>query len=167
MVSGLSHLVAQGRCNLLAMVAHYNNFVGNRAVDDSNDIPVRSNNIILLVIQLENDILRRWANVVVHALVAETEVSCPVLVEVLSLRSDAIESLQDRQSILIRDGNGRNAGDIWLRGSSGSTRLGRVTGCGAVDRSADDTGLTGLELTYGSPGAKLRNCVLPRCTLLG
>lgn len=83
------------------MVADHNDLVGDGAINDPNDIPVGRDDVVLLVVQVEDDVLGRWTNVVVDALVSETQISGPVLVEILSLRANAIEGLQNGKGILI------------------------------------------------------------------
>lgn len=83
------------------MVSHYHDLIGDSAVDDPNDIPVGRDDVVLLVVQVEYDVLGRWANVVVDALIPETQISGPVLIEVLGLRADSVESLQDGKGILV------------------------------------------------------------------
>lgn len=118
--------------DLLAMVAHDDDLIGDGSVDDSDDIPVGRDGVVLLVVQVEDDILGRGANVVVDALVSEAKVSSPVFVEVLGLRTDAVEGLQNGKSILVGDGDRGDAGNVRLSRATRNTGLGGVAGGSAA-----------------------------------
>ena len=62
------------------MVAKNNDFIGDGAVDDSNDVPQGRRNVVLLVDQVQHEIVWRRPNVVFYALVVQTA-AVPVLVE--------------------------------------------------------------------------------------
>ena len=64
----------------ITVVAENNDFIGNGAVDDSNDIPQGRRNVLLLVDQVEHEVVWRRPNVIFHALVVQTA-AVPVLVE--------------------------------------------------------------------------------------
>lgn len=160
------------RRDLLAMVAHDDDLIGDGSIDDSDNIPVGRDGVVLLVVQVEDDVLGRGTNVVVDALVSETKVSSPVFVEVLGLRADAVEGLQDGKSILVGDGDRGDAGNVRLSRATRNAGLGRVAWGSAARRLVLFAVRYSIILystgpTHGSPGAKLRNWVLPRCTLLG
>lgn len=109
--------------NSLAMIANDHDFIRNGSVNDTNNIPVRSDDIVLLVVEVDNHVFGTRTNVVFDALVPQTQISCPVLVEVSSLGSMAIQSLEDGQSIHVRNGNGRNARNVRLSRATGNTGL--------------------------------------------
>jgi len=88
-----------------------NDLVGDGAIDDANDIPQRRGHVLLLIVQVHNNMVGGGPDVVVDALVAQARVTGPVLVEVVGLGAVAVQGLEDRQCILIRDGDGRDAGN--------------------------------------------------------
>ena len=64
----------------ITVVAKNNDFIGDGAVDDSNDVPQGRRNVVLLVDQVQHEIVWRRPNVVFYALVVQTA-AVPVLVE--------------------------------------------------------------------------------------
>jgi hypothetical protein len=64
----------------VSVVANYNNVVRVGAIDDTDNIPLRGGDIVLLVIEVEDNVFRRGSDVVVDALVLETKVTVPPLV---------------------------------------------------------------------------------------
>ena len=79
------------------------NLVWDCAIDDTNDIPERSGGIFLLIVQVHNHVVWCRPDIVLHTLVLQACVSCPVLVELSSLGSVAIEGFENRKSIQVRN----------------------------------------------------------------
>ncbi len=75
------------------MIAHHYDFIGNGPVDDTDNIPQWLNVVILLVDKVDREAGRGWADVVMHALVAKAT-ALPVIVELGSIRSVAIERFE-------------------------------------------------------------------------
>ena len=72
------------------MVSNNNDFVGKGAVDDTDDIPKWCGNVFLLIDKIENEIIWRWADVVLDAFVLQAKVLFPPFVEILWPWSNAI-----------------------------------------------------------------------------
>ncbi len=77
------------------MVTDDDDLVGNGAIDDTDDIPQRSRHILLVIVKVDNHMLRGRTNVVVDAFVSQTKVAIPVLVEVLGLGPMTVEGFQN------------------------------------------------------------------------
>lgn len=83
------------------MVSDNDDLIGDRSIDDPNDVPVGRDDVILLVVQVQDDVLGRRSDVVLDALVLEASSSGPVLVEIGSLGTVAIQGFQDGKGILV------------------------------------------------------------------
>jgi len=127
------------------VVAYNDDLIGDGSIDDANDIPVGCDDIVLLVVQIDNDAFRRRTDAVVHPLVPKAQVCLPVFVEVSSRWAVAVESLENRQCILVRDRNARDARDIRLSGATRDAGFRRITGSGWVTRcDAQELGASAL-----------------------
>lgn len=78
-------------------------FVWNRAVDDTNDVPQRGSGILLLVVKIDNHVIRGRSDIVLDTFVPQTGVACPILIKVLCLGSMPVEGFEDWQGIKVRD----------------------------------------------------------------
>ena len=126
----------------------------------------------------------------------ETEVAGPILVESIGLGAVAVQRFEDRKSVLVGDRDGGDGGDCGVDWLAGDTRFGGIAGgCSIITsvsyslrvrrrgiaerRRGTEKGIrkkkgkiknnnnNNNNKTYGSPAAKLKNCTLPLCTLLG
>lgn len=77
------------------MITEHDNFVGNRAIDDADDVPQRSCDVFLLVDQVELEVIRRRSDIVVYAFVAKSS-ALPIFVERGSIGAVSVQGLEQR-----------------------------------------------------------------------
>lgn len=56
----------------IPMITDYNNLVGEGTIDNAEDVPDRGRGVVLLVVQVEDEVVGAWADVILDALVAKT-----------------------------------------------------------------------------------------------
>ena len=62
------------------MIAKDDDFIRDCSIDDTDDVPQRSRNVLLLINQVELERVGRWPNVVIDTFIPEST-TLPVLVE--------------------------------------------------------------------------------------
>jgi hypothetical protein len=82
------------------VIAHDNDFVGDGAVDDADDVPEGCCDVLLLIDEIEREVCWGGPNVVFNALVVETT-AVPSLAEGGCLWSVAVQGFQQRESVLV------------------------------------------------------------------
>ncbi len=85
----------------ISVVANDNNLIWDGAVDNANDVPQWCGDVLLLVVQIHDHVVRGRADVVVNAEVPQPIVPCPVLVEVLRVGPMAVQRLEDGECISV------------------------------------------------------------------
>lgn len=115
------------------MVAQHDDLVCQRAVDDSDNVPERCGDVLLLIDEVQNDIVGRRADVVLDSFVSQAAL-LPVAVERGCFGSVAIEGFEERQRVFVGDRERRDVRDRVVNGLTrhtglrGVTRRGRVAG---------------------------------------
>ena len=89
----------------ITVIADDNHFIWKSAIDHTDDIPERRGHIFLLVDKIEDEIIRRGANIIVDTLVFQSLVLLPMFVDVLGRWTIPIESFENRDSIDVRNWN--------------------------------------------------------------
>jgi hypothetical protein len=108
------------------MVSNNDDFVRKGPIDDTDDIPKWCGNVFLLIDKIEDEVVRRWTDVVFDTLVFQTKILLPPLIEIFWCWTDSIECLEKGKSINVGDWDRRNRWDGTFYWLARRARLGRI-----------------------------------------